>query len=151
VASFSDTSFDTSAFSVGAFDFGSTPPTPPADVVIAQIVGGGIPAHGTLRLRGREGRSRADVARDRERFGIKAAAVIAAVAERQAERLEGDEQKRFDELLRELQLREIEWDARYLEAMNLQRQSLIDAEIGRLLQIKNDEEIVMLMMLAACV
>lgn len=148
MAAFSRTSFDTSAFSVGSFDFGSEPGALEAPI---QIVGGGFPGHGTLKLRRREGRTKDEIRRDRERFGI-AAAVIAEVAERQADRLEQDEHKRFEELLRELQLREIEFDARYLDALNKQRQRLIDEEIGRLLRLKNDEEVMMLLALvAACV
>lgn len=151
MAAFSNMSFDTSAFSVNAYDFGDGPPPPPADVAQAALVGGGIPAHGTLHLRRRDGRSKKEIELDRERFGI-AATVIAEVAEHQAQRLEQDEQKRFDELLRELQLREIEWDARYLEALNAQRQRLIDEEIAKLLKLKTtDEEMMILMMLAACV
>lgn len=149
VAAFSNTSFDTQAFSVGAFDFGDTPPPPAPEVATTQIVGGGFPSHGTLRLRRSEGRTREEIRRDREKFGIAAAAVIEEVAKRQADRLEQDEQKRFDELLRELQLRELEFDARYLEATNALRQKLIDAEIGRLLKQQQDEEMMILMLVAA--
>ena len=68
----------------------------------------------------------------------KAAKVIADVATRQAEGLRLDEQQRLEELTRGLELEGIQWDKRYLELLNTQRQQLIDAEIGRLLRQKAD-------------
>jgi hypothetical protein len=66
--------------------------------------------------------------------------------------LEQDAQKRFDELLRELELQGIEFDARYLEALNIQRERLIDAEIAaRLRLIREDEELLILLLMAASV
>lgn len=121
------------------------PVTPPA-----QPIGGGIPARWMLRL-GNRARTKEEIRADRERFGIVAAQVIAAVATSQAERLEQDEQKRFDELLRELELREIKWDTRYLEALNRLRELMIDEEIARLLKLKIEEELMVLMLVAACV
>lgn len=150
MSAFSDTSFDTSAFSVGAFDFSSAPPTPPPDVTIAPLVGGGIPARSRLTLR--DGRTKEEIRRDRERFGIIPPAVvevIAAVAARQAETLDLDEQKRFEELTREITLLGLEYDARYLEAVNIERQRLIAAEIGALLRRKLDEEDIMLLLVMA--
>jgi hypothetical protein len=66
--------------------------------------------------------------------------------------LEQDAQKRFEELLRELELQGIEFDARYLEALNIQRERLIDAEIAaRLRLIREDEELIILLLMAASV
>jgi hypothetical protein len=81
----------------------------------------------------------------------RAQAVIADVAARQAERLELDAQKRFEELSRELQLKGIEWEARYLEALNIQREALIDAEIGARLRarLQGEEELLVLLLMAA--
>ena len=78
--------------------------------------------------------------------------VINFVAARQAERLETDQQKIFEELLRELQLERISFDLRYLEALNLERQRLITQEIARLLKLKlEEEELMFLMMVAAAI
>lgn len=115
-------------------------------------VGGGVPAAYQSRL---HLRTKEDIRKDRARFGIpeEAAAVVASVAARQAEALEGDAQKRFEELAGELKLREIHFEARFLEAMNTERQRLIDAEIGKYLRLKIEEEdlMLMLMVVAACV
>jgi hypothetical protein len=77
-------------------------------------------------------------------------AVIEQVAEAQVQRLEGDEHKRFEELERELETRGIEWEARYLTALNEQRELLIEEEIGRLLRkkIKDEEAYIDLLLLA---
>ena len=87
---------------------------------------------------------------DKERLSREALESIAEVARRQAERLELDEQKRFEELERELSLRSVEWEARYLDLLNEQRESLINEEIGRLLRRKiAEEEELLLILLAA--
>lgn len=148
---FLDTSFSRSAFSEEAYSFETGPTPPPADVAVAgPPVGGGYnPSQGLYpRYPDKLARSK-----DRERFGIRdaVALAIAEVAARQAERLEQDEHKRFEELHRELELRGIEWRASYLEALNLERGRLIDAEIGRLLKRKLEDEMIVLMLLAAAV
>ena len=112
---------------------------------------GGIPA--TLKVKGR---TRKDVAEARKRLGIEdelAVEIIEAVATRQAETNEVDAQKRFEELHRELSLRAIAFDGRYLEAMNAIRESLITQEIAARLRLKmrEEEEIMVLLMLAAAV
>lgn len=61
------------------------------------------------------------------------AEVIAQVAERQAQALDLDEQQRLEELTRELELKRLKFQGRYLEVLNIQRQQLIDEEIGRLM------------------
>lgn len=143
MASFARAAFSVSAFSVNAFDFDADaatpiPTTPPS---------GGFPAADQAQRR-----TRSDVSRDRERFGLQdeIARAIAEVAAQQAERLEQDKQKQFEELNRELELRGIEWDARYLESLNYERERLINAEIGlRLRQRLQDEEELMLLVLMA--
>lgn len=124
---------------------GSAPTPPPVE-----------PARGTAAWLGGarpydRGRTKEERAEDRKRFGIPApiVEVIEAIAEGQVERLEADEQKRFEELSRELQLRGIEWEAQYLEMLNAKRQALIDAEIGKLLRQQIEDEQIMLMLLAA--
>lgn len=96
-------------------------------------------------------RSEADVRKARERFGIPDEVRIALeeVARRQAERLELDRQKQYDELARELELKKIDMRGEYLEALAEERQKLIDAEIGRRLRQKMEEEVVILIMMAA--
>ena len=103
-------------------------------------------------------RTKADIAKARERYGIPnkealALAAIAEVAARQAERLELDKQKRFEELHRELLLRNIEWDAKYLEKLNFQRERLIDAEIAYRIKLprRSEEEVITLLLMAAAV
>jgi hypothetical protein len=83
------------------------------------------PAGGYFTYAGRQ-RTHRDVQDARSRVGIpqEAQAVIVAVAERQAAQGETDEQKRFEELERELELRGIEWEARYLAAMTEYRELL---------------------------
>ena len=124
---------------------------PPTDVVVPPLVGGGIP-HDYKP-------SKHEVSRARKRLGLEdevaskeAEAVIAEVAARQVVRLEQDAQKRFEELSRELQLRGIEWESRYLESLNVQREQLIDAEIIARLRSKlkgEDEQLVLLLLVAA--
>ena len=112
-----------------------------------QTTTGGWGRIGTLR-------TREDIRRDRERFGVipEAARVIAEVAKAQAERLSLDEQQRLEHLERELELRDIEYESSYLELLNVMRERLIAAEIGRrlrLLQQLEEEAVVMLMLAAA--
>ena len=94
--------------------------------------------------------------RQRIELGILPEEIISQVAHRQVEDLHLDEQQRFEELTRELQLREIEFDSRYLEALNIQREALIDEEIGRLLKkaaeqkrLDNQNELALIILLAA--
>lgn len=90
-----------------------------------------------------------EIERARERFGIRreVLAVIDDVAATQAKTLRLDDQQRFDQLREEFRLRDIEWDARYLEELARAREKLIDSEIQTLLRRKDDEA-VMLMLLA---
>ena len=123
------------------------PPVPDSGVKPS----GGIPA--TLHARGR---TRKEISEERKRYGIQdalAAEIIEAVAAHQVDRLETDEQKRFEELHRELELRHIMWQGRYLEALNGIRTRLIDEEIAARLRMKfrEEEEIMMLLMMAAAV
>ena len=103
--------------------------------------------------------TRKEISEARERFGVtdeiaaEAAATIARIAARQAAALAThrmDEQQRLEELHRELQLRGIEWDARYLEVLNAQRERLLDAEIAqRLRKIREEQELLVFLMLVA--
>lgn len=134
---FNSAIFNNSVFNTGVADGGIRP-------------SGGIPA--TLRVKGR---TRKQLEEDRQRFGIsaKAAGVIEGVAKRQAETLEADEQKRFEELERQLALEKIGWNGKYLAYLNEARQRLKDEEIAELLKAKLEEEelMVMLVLTAAVV
>ena len=143
MAAFSRAAFDTSAFSEAAFDFGAAQ---------QQIIGGGYnPSQG---YSGHETRTRTkdDVRLERERLGILPARIIEEVAARQVERLETDAQKQYDELLRELELQGVQFEARYLEALTAYRDFLLNEEIARRLrQNINNEETMMLILIAAAV
>ena len=130
------------------------PPAPPAPTPDTAVrPSGGFPA-GDDRARSRE-----EISRARERFGLRdeVAQALAEVARRQAEadaaalgqQAEADGQKRFDELYRELQLRSIEFEARYLEALASLREGYAEQARRNLLQRKQEEELMLLMMLAA--
>lgn len=110
---------------------------------------GGIPA--SFRA---PHRTRKDKALDRARFGIRDEYLdlIREVAASQVDRLEVDEQKRFEELSRELELRKVKWDGKYLEVLNALRQQMIDEEIAERLKLKiktEEEEMLMLVLGAA--
>lgn len=77
--------------------------------------------------------------------------IIQAVAAEQVARLERDEHKRFEQLERELEFRGVEWEARYLEALNARRELLIDEEIERLLKQKLDQDNQIILILMALI
>ena len=131
------------AFFGGGF-FGDLPSSTP--------IGGGY--HPSQGYTGHEIRRRTkkEIQEEREKLGIlpKAQVIIEDVARRQAETLALDEQQRFEELQRELALEKIQFEGKYLEYLNARRQSLIDAEISRLIRDKMEsEEVMTLMMMAA--
>ena len=115
--------------------------------------GGGVSGHIPDTLRVRQGRTRLEIAKERRKYGIPDdyAEIIHEVAVSQVARLEGDEQKQFEELHRELELRKIAWQGRYLEVLNLMRQQMIDQEIAERLRLKlrDEEELTMLVLMAA--
>lgn len=133
------TNFFGGAFFGGGFFGGGTEPG-----------GGGIPSQG---YQGHEVRHRTkeDVRKDREKFGVIPQQVILDVARRQVERLELDKQKQFEELSRELKLNKLEWEGKYLESLNETRERLITLEIGMRLhkRIQEESDLIMLMLLAA--
>ena len=117
-----------------------------APVAAPPIIGGGIPH----QYRGPRRRTEEEVRREREELGI--LQIIDSVALRQAETLQRDEQKRLEELTRELSLAKIEWEGRYLRLLNERREAFISAEIGRLLRLKllrEQEDTLIVLMLAA--
>lgn len=82
------------------------------------------------------------------------ALAIRRVARRQADELSAlkrDEQQRFEELHRELQMRGIECEARYLAALDEIREYLIDEEIGQRLsaKLRAEKEFMTIMLLCA--
>lgn len=120
-------------------------------VVTAVNPSGGIVDTGYARRR----KTKEELAKEREKFGIpdEARIAIEAAARRQAEAAQHaqqvqDEQKNFEELHRELQLRRIEWDVRYLEAMNVLREQLIEENRLKAMKAKRDEQDVMTILTA---
>jgi hypothetical protein len=115
------------------------------DVVVATTA----PSGGIVDLgRNRRKKTKEELAAEREKFGIpdEARIAIEEAARRQAlaqEQSAQDEQKNFEELSRELTLRGIEWDVRYLEAMNTLREKLIEQQREEVMKAKRDEEDVM--------
>lgn len=77
------------------------------------------------------------------------APLIQELAYRQSQDLTRDDEQRFEELERELEIQGIEWQARYLEALNVQRERLIEQEIGALLRAKLQEDEAMLLIVVA--
>src|SRR5262245_22252137 len=105
------------------------PPQPPTDPLgFGYQPSGGIPTSDRAR-------TKEEISRDRLRFGLRdeVAEALEAVAKRQAQAAidaekaaeVADEQKRFDELYRELELRSIEFEARYQEALGAMREAYI--------------------------
>lgn len=130
---------------------------PPAPVTPTTAIrpSGGWPADQGYR------RGRKEISEARKQFGLeddvareaRAQAIVADVAARQVAALQQDDQKKFEELLRSLELEGIEFEARYLEALNITRERLIDAEIAeRFRKIRvEEEELLMLLMIAGSV
>ena len=89
---------------------------------------------------------------NREDWGIlpRAAEIIGTVAKRQAATLDLDAHQRLEELERELEAANIEWESRFLTALNVERERLITAEIGERLRLIQDNRAaaVMLLLLA---
>ena len=118
--------------------WGSGEAPPPVEVGVPPRIPGG---HPFLRLPKRLKRTKDEEIEQ----------IIQAVAAEQVARLERDEHKRFEELERELQLRGVTWEARYLEALNLRRELLIDQEIERLLKQKLDDDNRLILILMALI
>lgn len=122
---------------------GGTPPAPQADVI----------RNFSLREWRRWRRPQDD--EQLKNLGIEpqAAEIIADVAARQASETEGarlDDQQRLDELLGELLLRGIEIETQHVNALNAERQQLIDNEIkNRLRLLANNRDLLALLLIAA--
>ena len=120
-----------------SFTDGSAAPPPPPPVVEAPApVGGG----GWARLYPPKRLKKRELERIEN--------IIESVAVQQVQRLETDDHKIFEELERELQLRGIHWESRYLTLLNEKREILINEEIKLLLKRKQaeDEQILLIMM-----
>ena len=136
------------------FGGGVSPPTPTPTPTGPPPPSGGRPSEWTPSDRKR---TRREISEARKRYGVTddlaaqeiAAKTIADVAARQAESLEQDQQKQFEELLREVELRGIKWEARYLDALNVQREALINAEIARRLKQQYEDDAIIIMLIAA--
>lgn len=79
-----------------------------------------------------------------------AVAVITKVAERQSHDLSLDQYQRLEELERELEAQGMQVESRHIEALNLLRERLIDAEIGERIsrQLAEENRVRMLLLLA---
>src|SRR4051812_46969320 len=99
-------------------------------------------------------RSRESISKARARFGITdaAAEVIAAVAARQAaeeaaQAAAADEQRRYEEFSRELELRSLEFEGRYLEALS----ALGAKKLAEIREQQELEDVLALLAIAASV
>ena len=135
----------------GVWAEGGVIPPPPVVAPAGPIGGGYVHERRRGRKELREARRRVGLEDDYRTEEELAQAIVASVAARQALVLEQDEQKRFEELSRQLQLARIEFRATHLEALNRERQKLIDLEIGRLLRrnLQDEEILLMLLVMAA--
>ena len=137
MAAFSSTSFDTSAFSVLAFDFGDTPAPPPAATGVRPS--GGFPAYDS-------GPTKKQTRRSRIVHGI-----INEVAERQAKALDLDAIQKRQELTEELRLRGIEAEISYYEELSRVRERLISEEIALRIRTMMEEEAIAFVLLCGTV
>lgn len=145
-----DTSINpTQVWTQSTFDPGIAPPIPPAPDVIPDVIR-------NFSLRDWRKWHRPEDERELRKLRLTPAVaeVIAQVAERQAQQLDLDEQQRLEELTRELELKRLKFQGRYLEVLNTQRQQLIDEEIGRLMGEKQaaaqrlEEEAILLFLMS---
>ena len=112
---------------------------------------GGGGAHPSQGYSGHEVRKRTkeDIRRDRERFGVipkQVERIINEVASRQALRDEQDKQKQYDELAGELKLKNLSLETNYFEYLASQRTAQIEEQM-RLSKVK--ASIAILLMAAA--
>ena len=86
--------------------------------------------------------------RDPYRFSQKSREIIEAVAKEQVQHVL-DEPQIVEHLARELEAENIEFEARYLTLLNEYRERLINEEIKTLLKRKDDNEAMLLILIAA--
>lgn len=126
----------------GAVD-GGAPPAVPGDEVQFGTVWGYLPR----RRRRRKEREYLSERQAEYRAGLAepVAKIIEAVAQRQVADTHLDEGQRVQELLAELKAEQIQWDQRYLTALEARREFLRDQEIATLLwkKVREDEEMLM--------
>jgi len=134
------------AWGVSWGDTGGAPPPPPPAASVAPSPGGSRGGFWERQFRETR-RDRVRKAPDQEEIDK----IIQEVAAEQVARLERDDQKRFEQLERELEFRGVEWEARYLEALNVRRELLIDQEIERLLRQKLDQDNQIILILMALI
>ena len=80
-------------------------------------------------------RTKEDVRRDREKFGVipkRVEKVIQEVAARQAQSDEQDKQKQYDELAGELKLRNLALEAGYFDSLALEREVLVAEKVEQM-------------------
>ena len=98
-------------------------------------------------------RTKEDVRRDREKFGVipkRVEKVIQEVAARQAQSDEQDKQKQYDELAGELKLRNLALEAGYFDSLALEREVLVAEKLEKVEQMRlNKVRILTLLLMAA--
>ena len=130
---------------------GFVPPPPPVIIPSTVTGGGGYIRHHPDYFR----KSRKRIREEREALGIPSAVLdlLEGVAKRQAEALQSDPHKQFEELERALELADVQWQARYLEVLNDLRERYIAEEISRLMakKLADEDDEMKLVMLAALI
>lgn len=120
-------------------DGGGVAPPPPTPAAEPQRFPGGHPFFGRPERKKKHG------------IPQEVDEIIKQVAASQVARLEADKQKQFEELERELALKALTWERKYLRALAEEREFLVDQEIGRLLWEKyrqQEEEAIIAILLA---
>ena len=117
----------------------------------APVGGGG--SHPSQGYSGHEvqKRTKEDIRRDRERFGVipkQIEKIIEKVAQRQALSEEQDRQKQYDELAGELKLQNLELEASYFESLALQREVLIAEKLEEM-RVRKVQILALLLLAAA--
>lgn len=107
---------------------------------------GGVPS----RDLGDKGPTQEQIRKSRIRFGLipEEVEVIESVALRQVEKLDLDEQQKLDELRGELQLKKIALESRHIQALNDERERLIDLEIASIFRQNQEEALLLLLMMS---
>ncbi|MEK7112057.1 MAG: hypothetical protein AAB875_01905 [Patescibacteria group bacterium] len=122
-----------------SWDFRTPAPPTPTVEPEGPIPSGGIPAKDWRPFE----------ERDPYRFSQQVRQIIEEVAVSQVQHIELDEHQRFEQLTRELEAQEIEFEARHLQLLNQIREELIGNEIKDLLLKKDNEEAMLLILISA--
>jgi hypothetical protein len=133
----------TSLVILDGYSIGEAPP-------VVEVIPTTVPSGGFRRGDPYRYTRRPEIKKLFEEIPPKVAQVISVVAEHQVENLRLDDHQRLEELVRELELEGLEWNTKYLNALNLQREALIDEEISErlhLLKRRREEEAIIMLIL----